>query len=119
MMVTRSNLQVPVLVRPKCARIPGGVLVLLITAPYYEFNWQIRYELAEPKLLPKGTKVEVIAHFDNSPTSKFNPDSTQVVNWGDQTWEEMMIGFIATVRDLQKVVPQMALGLVKREGGRS
>ena len=45
--------------------------------PKYDFNWQITYELAKPKLLPKGTKVEVIAHFDNSTGNKFNPDPTQ------------------------------------------
>ena len=68
----------------------------------YDFNWQITYELAEPKLLPKGTTLEVIAHFDNSPNNKFNPDSSQSVKWGDQTWEEMMIGLFDTIRDLPK-----------------
>ena len=57
------------------------------------------YELATPKLLPKGTKLEVIAHFDNSTGNKFNPDPTKDVKWGDQTWEEMMIGFWGSVID--------------------
>ena len=65
----------------------------------YDFNWQITYELAKPKLLPKGTKLEVIAHYDNSTANKFNPDPTKDVRWGDQTWEEMMIGFWGTVQD--------------------
>ena len=44
-------------------------------------------------LLPKGTKIDCTAHFDNSPNNPNNPDPTKDVKWGDQTWEEMMIGF--------------------------
>jgi hypothetical protein len=65
--------------------------------PKYDFEWQISYQLATPRQLPKGTKLEVIAHFDNSANNKFNPDPTKDVRWGDQTWEEMMIGFYGTV----------------------
>jgi hypothetical protein len=67
--------------------------------PKYLFDWQIVYELTEPKILPKGTRIEVTAHFDNSPKNAYNPDPTQTVRWGDQTWEEMMIGFITTLVD--------------------
>jgi hypothetical protein len=49
--------------------------------------------LAEPLTLPKGSKLHVRAHFDNSTANRSNPDPTKVVRWGDQTWEEMMIGF--------------------------
>ena len=49
--------------------------------------------LAEPKLLPKGTKIHVTAHYDNSPTNKDNPDPTATVHYGDQTWDEMMAGY--------------------------
>ena len=48
-----------------------------------------------------GTQVEVIAHFDNSTANKFNPDPNKDVRWGDQTWEEMMIGFWGTVVERQ------------------
>lgn len=82
------------------ARYPDGRSETLLAVPKYDFNWQITYELAEPKLLPGGTRLEVIAHFDNSTANRFNPDPTQLVRWGDQTWEEMMIGFFGTVRDL-------------------
>jgi hypothetical protein len=78
---------------------PDGTSEVLLNVPNYDFNWQITYELAKPKLLPKGTKVEVVAHYDNSTGNKFNPDPTQDVKWGDQTWEEMMIGFWGTVVD--------------------
>jgi mono/diheme cytochrome c family protein len=80
------------------AHYPDGTDETLLAVPRYDFNWQISYELAKPKLLPKGTKLEVIAHFDNSTGNKFNPDPTKDVKWGDQTWEEMMIGFFSTVQ---------------------
>jgi hypothetical protein len=78
---------------------PDGTSEVLLNVPHYDFNWQITYELATPKLLPAGTKVEVVAHYDNSAGNKFNPDPTKDVKWGDQTWEEMMIGFWGTVAD--------------------
>ncbi len=81
------------------AHYPDGRSETLLSVPNYDFNWQHTYLLAEPKLLPAGTKVEVIAHFDNSTANRFNPDPTATVRWGDQTWEEMMIGFIGTVQD--------------------
>ena len=61
--------------------------------PKYDFNWQLAYQFAEPLNLPKGSKIDCVAHFDNSPNNKFNPDPTKEVRWGDQTWEEMMIGW--------------------------
>jgi mono/diheme cytochrome c family protein len=79
------------------AHYPDGTSETLLSVPKYDFNWQITYELATPKVLPKGTEVEVIAHFDNSPSNKFNPDPSKDVKWGDQTFEEMMIGFWSTV----------------------
>jgi hypothetical protein len=79
------------------AHYADGTDETLLSVPKYDFNWQITYELAQPKLLPKGTKLEVIAHFDNSTANKFNPDPTKDVRWGDQTWEEMMIGFFSTI----------------------
>lgn len=90
------------------AHYPDGRSETLLAVPKYDFNWQITYELAEPKQLPKGTRIEVIAHFDNSAANKFNPDPSQTVRWGDQTWEEMMIGFFGTVRELSK--PTAATG---------
>ena len=76
---------------------PDGTSEVLLTVPKYDFNWQITYELATPKLLPKGSRVEVVAHYNNSPSNKYNPDPTKDVKWGDQTWEEMMIGFWGSV----------------------
>jgi hypothetical protein len=61
--------------------------------PRYDFNWQLEFVLAQPKVLPKGTRLEVSAGFDNSPNNKYNADPAKEVRWGDQSWEEMMIGY--------------------------
>ena len=76
---------------------PDGTEEILLNVPNYTFDWQLTYEFAEPKLLPAGTKLVGIAHFDNSVNNRSNPDPTAEVRWGDQTWEEMMIGFYGTV----------------------
>ena len=75
------------------ATYPDGRKEILLRVPKYDFGWQTDYALAQPLLLPKGTKVHVAAHFDNSPANRANPDPKATVRWGDQTWEEMMIGF--------------------------
>ena len=70
---------------------------VLLSVPKYDFNWQLTYKLAEPKLMPAGSTLKVVAHFDNSKNNRFNPDPTATVKWGDQTWEEMLIGYFGTV----------------------
>ena len=82
---------------------PDGASKILLSVPRYDFNWQTRYELAEPVFAPKGSRIECIAHFDNSPKNKWNPDPTKAIRWGQQTWDEMMIGFIGFVREGEKV----------------
>ncbi len=79
------------------AKYPDGRTEVLLSVPRWDFNWQITYQLKEAKRMPKGTEIEVVAHFDNSTQNKFNPDPTKDVRWGDQTFEEMMIGFWGTV----------------------
>jgi hypothetical protein len=66
---------------------------VLLSVPRYQFSWQSAYRPVEPIAFPKGAKLHCIAHFDNSAKNFNNPDPTQVVTWGDQTWEEMMIGW--------------------------
>jgi peroxiredoxin len=65
----------------------------LLSVPRFQFNWQSSYRLQEPLPFTKGMKLHCIAHFDNSEKNRNNPDPTQQVSWGDQTWEEMMIGW--------------------------
>ena len=72
---------------------PDGRSEIVLQVPKFDFGWQTDYWLAEPLALPKGSKLHVRAHFDNSPANRSNPDPSKVVRWGDQTWEEMMIGF--------------------------
>jgi hypothetical protein len=72
---------------------PDGRKETLLDVPHYDFNWQTTYRLKERLTYPKGTAMHCVAHFDNSAENLNNPDPTQSVRWGDQTWEEMMIGF--------------------------
>ena len=76
---------------------PDGREEVVLRVPKYDFNWQLEYKLAEPKLMPKGSTLVITAHYDNSTGNKFNPDPTATVRWGDQTWEEMLIGYYGTI----------------------
>jgi hypothetical protein len=73
-------------------KYPDGEEELVCSIPNYDFNWQLDYFLEEPQRVPAGTEVRVVAHFDNSTDNPFNPDPTAAVRWGEQTWEEMMMG---------------------------
>ncbi len=83
--------------------LPDGTEKVLLNVPRYDFNWQLGYSLADPLILPKGSRLDCVAHFDNSPNNKSNPDPTKEVRWGDQTWEEMMIGWFNYTVDAQTV----------------
>jgi peroxiredoxin len=72
---------------------PDGSEEILLDVPRYDFNWQNGYEFVEPKRMAKGTRLFCEAWFDNSENNLANPDPTVTVRWGDQTWEEMMIGY--------------------------
>ncbi len=80
------------------AHYPDGRDEILLDVPRYDFNWQNVYTLAEPRPLPSGTQVLLEAHYDNSADNLLNPDSTKAVTWGDQTWEEMMIGTMTVTK---------------------
>lgn len=73
---------------------PDGKREPILNVPKYDFNWQTTYELAKPIKVPAGTKIECTAFYDNSKNNPFNPNPKSTVYWGEQTWEEMMIGFI-------------------------
>lgn len=85
------------------ATYPNGEKEILLDVPSYDFNWQTTYNLKEPKLMPKGTTLLCTAHWDNSEDNLSNPDPSKRVSWGDQTWEEMMIGFYVEVFPKGKV----------------
>lgn len=82
------------------AHLPDGTTQTLLNVPDYDFNWQHRYVFADPIFLPAGTRIHCVAHFDNSADNPANPDPTETVRWGDQTWEEMMIGWYSHVTPL-------------------
>ena len=67
---------------------PDGKKETILNVPRYDFNWQLWYDTSIK--VPKGTKMTVIAHYDNSVNNKFNPNPNRTVYYGDQTWEEMM-----------------------------
>jgi Copper type II ascorbate-dependent monooxygenase, C-terminal domain len=79
---------------------PDGSRQTLIRIDDWDFNWQNPYEFVTPVALPRGTKVEVVAHFDNSPGNIRNPSKPPIeVHWGEQTTDEMCIGFMQVTRD--------------------
>jgi hypothetical protein len=78
---------------------PDGRSEILLDVPKYDFNWQHTYIPKQAIALPKGTRLDCVAHYDNSAKNKFNPDPAHDVRWGDQTWEEMMIGWFTYTRD--------------------
>ena len=68
---------------------PDGRREAVLSVPRYDFNWQTYYVFAKPLAVPKGTRLEATAHYDNSAANKWNPDPKVAVRWGPQTWEEM------------------------------
>ena len=87
------------------AHFPDGRKETLLDVPQYDFNWQTAYRVARPVSLPRGAYLQCIAHFDNSENNLSNPDPTKTVRWGDQTWNEMMIGYFDVA------IPTEVLGL--------
>jgi len=84
---------------------PDGTSKVILSVPRYDFAWQSNYLLKEPVAAPKGTRLDCVAHFDNSEKNKYNPDPKIEVRWGDQTWEEMMIGWTSFTLDKPQVKP--------------
>jgi hypothetical protein len=82
---------------------PDGKSETLLSIPRYSFNWQVYYYPARPLAMPKGTRIEVTAHYDNSAKNPMNPDPTKEVRFGEQTWDEMMNAFIDYTVDAQAV----------------
>jgi hypothetical protein len=75
------------------AYFPDGHSEVLLNVPKYDFSWQTDYAFAQPLFVPKGTKFVWDMTWDNSAQNLANPDPTKAVHWGDQTWDEMGIGY--------------------------
>lgn len=72
---------------------PDGRRETVASVPRYDFNWQFTYELAKPKRIPAGTWVRLTGGFDNSAKNPANPDPNKTVHWGEQSWDEMFLGW--------------------------
>lgn len=83
---------------------PTGERETLLKVPHYSFDWQLTYFPEKELIVPKGTRIECVAHYDNSVNNPANPDATKAVRYGEQSWEEMMFGFFDVVIDA-KVSP--------------
>jgi hypothetical protein len=84
---------------------PDGTSETVLRVPDYTYKWQLTYYLAQPIHLTKGTKVEVTAYYDNSANNPDNPDPSKEVHWGEQTWEEMMMGYFNVAVDGNVQIP--------------
>jgi hypothetical protein len=86
---------------------PTGEKQILLSVPHYNWHWQNWYTLDQPVVLPKGSKIECTAHFDNSANNPDNADPGKEVAWGEQSWDEMMVGFFNLVFDAKMPVQDL------------
>jgi hypothetical protein len=106
------------------AHYPDGSSEILLNVPRYDFGWQNRYELAQPKLMPEGTVLHCIARYDNSAGNPANPNPKALVHAGPQSWDEMFNGYVEIAladQDLTKPNPRAAFQKITRHffGGRA
>ena len=82
---------------------PTGESQILLSVPHYSFSWQAVYNPVNDIVMPKGTRIHCTAHFDNSQNNPYNPDPSKEIKWGEQSWDEMMIGFfdVAIPREMK------------------
>ena len=89
----------------------AGTTQMLLNVPRYDFNWQNTYVFGQPLILTEGSKLICSAWYDNSEKNPFNPDPSQTVGWGDQTWEEMLVAqfeMVAADQDFHLGLPQIS-----------
>jgi hypothetical protein len=91
---------------------PDGRDEIVLSVPKYDFNWQMMYQPAKPIRIPKGSKLRVEAHYNNSPSNKFNPDPNRTVYPGRMTWEEMFNPFFGLLID-KDTNPSQVLKLLR------
>src|SRR5262245_11062146 len=87
---------------------PDGKKETLLSVPRWDFNWQNTYWFKEPVKLPKGTRIHSVAHWDNSANNPYNPAPEKQVKFGLQTWDEMMVGWIAYVWERPETAAELA-----------
>jgi hypothetical protein len=87
---------------------PDGRRETVLSVPRWDFNWQNVYQFQEPLKLPKGAKLHAIAHWDNSTNNPLNPAPDKLVKFGLQTWDEMMVGWVAYVWERPETAAELA-----------
>jgi hypothetical protein len=97
---------------------PDGRSEIILSVPKYDHNWQTHYVFKSPLKIPKGTRIQALAHFDNSPQNPWNPDPDAEVLFGDQTWEEMMDTVLVYSLDgPRRVAVQLSPAVLARYAG--
>ncbi|MBI3875264.1 MAG: hypothetical protein HY300_04765, partial [Verrucomicrobia bacterium] len=103
------------------ATLPDGKTVPLVHVPEWDFNWQMSYAFAQPIQLPRGSRIELEAHYDNSASNPRNPHSPpKPVRWGEQTTDEMCLAYLNFTMDAEHLTKGQSvagLGEVLRELG--
>jgi hypothetical protein len=90
------------------AILPDGTKRTLLSVPRWDFNWQNTYYFKEPLQFPKGTRLHSVAHWDNSRNNPYNPAPEKSVRFGLQTWDEMMVGWVAYVWERPEIAEEIA-----------
>lgn len=86
------------------AEYPDGEIETLLAIPNYNFDWQQSYRWSSgSRKFPKGTRIRVTARYDNSAFNPFNPDASQSVRFGQQTYHEMMHGFLFYLHENERL----------------
>ena len=79
--------------------LPDGREETLLNIPKYDFNWQTYYELTDPRMIPAGSTITTVAHYDNTPRNRYNPAPDKEVYWSEQSWDEMFLPYITYTID--------------------
>ncbi len=99
------------------AKLPDGQTKQLVHVDSYDFNWQTDYVYKEPIQLPKGTKLDLVAHFDNSSANPRNPTSPpKQVTWGEQTTDEMCLAFLSYTVDAEHLKSNQGVDDSEQQG---
>ncbi len=90
---------------------PDGSVERLIHMPDWDFNWQGFYAYKEPVRLPRGTRIELVARYDNSPGNPRNPHSPpKDITWGEQTTDEMCLAYLGFIVDAERLPHEKQIG---------
>jgi hypothetical protein len=95
-----------------------GTMQILLDVPRYDFNWQLEYRFAQPVAITRGSTLVYRAWYDNSSNNPANPDPNKTVRWGEQTYDEMHLGYVEyVVEDLGGRLAVLRGGLGGNPGG--